>query len=199
MIRIPYEDKPEMTFDDYEIMIACFKDRKSKRLVKGKSIKTTTKNLKFLFVESLVILFLAFVLYMIFDKPLQGIDLAMVCVYSGFGVLCLIWTFVFPVWVKRELKKAKAKSIKGDTIFDEAGVHVWENPDKGFDQSWDQLTDCYISNDHIFVFFKDSKYVLAMTNKDDMEAKVLAALEMGGKMGSVTRLEVEKGKVREYK
>jgi len=182
MIRIPYEDKPEMTFDDYEIMIACFKDRKSKRLVKGKSIKTTTKNLKFLFVESLVILYLA-----------------MVCVYSGFGFLCLIWTFVFPVWVKRELKKAKAKSIKGDTIFDEAGVHVWENPDKGFDQSWDQLTDCYISNDHIFVFFKDSKYVLAMTNKDDMEAKVLAALEMGGKMGSVTRLEVEKGKVREYK
>jgi len=40
MIRIPYEDKPEMTFGDYEIMIACFKDSKSKRLAKGKSIKT---------------------------------------------------------------------------------------------------------------------------------------------------------------
>jgi len=33
MIRIPYEDKPEMTFDDYEIMIACFKDRKSNQIV----------------------------------------------------------------------------------------------------------------------------------------------------------------------
>ena len=163
MIRIPYEEKPELTYEDFEIMIACFKDRKSKRLAKGKSIKTTTKNLKFLFVESLVILLLAFVLYMMFDKPLQGIDLAMVCIYSGFGLLCLIWTFVFPVWTKREHKKAKAKSIKGDTIFDENGVHVWENPEKGFDESWAQVTDCYISSNYIFIFFKAIVHLFVIT------------------------------------
>ena len=38
-----------------------------------------------------------------------------------------------------------------------------------------------------------------MTNKDDIEEKVLAALELGKKMEAVTRLEVKKGNVRGMK
>ena len=196
MIRIQYEEKPEMTFEDYTIMIACYKDKVSKRLAKGKKIKTTTKNLQIIFYEGLIILLCAVIVYLLSDKPLQGWDMFFSYGFGVIGLLYMIGAKVTPLWLKKLVEKAKAKSIKADQVFDEAGVHVWENPEKGFDRSWDQFTDCYISKEHIFIFFNQEDYVLTMSNHGDIEERVLAALEMGNRMDIITRFAVEKGRLK---
>ena len=49
---------------------------------------------------------------------------------------------------------------------------------------------------HIFIFFQEKDFVLAMPGGKDFEERVLAALEMGGRMDIVIRFEEEKGRVK---
>ena len=192
MIRIRYEEKPEMTFDDYDVMIACFKTKGGKR----KKMKKTMKNLQILFYEGVLIVILSLIIYWLSDKPLQGWDVFFTYGFGAAGLLYMVGAKAMPLWLKKQFEKARTKSIKADIVFDEAGVHVWENPEKGFDRGWDQLTECFISSGHIFIFFQEKDFVLAMPGGKDFEERVLDALEMGGRMDIVIRFEEEKGRVK---
>jgi len=163
---------------------------------KGKKGKRTLKNMKELFGWCLTILLSVFVIYLLSDKPLQGMDAFTVYVGSVMGLLGVLLTILYPRLLKKLFRKAKEEALRADLIFDETGVHVWENPEKGIDRTWDQFADCFISSRHIFVLFTDIDYTLIMSNDGNTEEQVLEALKLGGREDIIVRFEVEKRFVR---
>ncbi len=194
MIRIPYSDNNQFTLEGFDTLLTVHANRK--KLKKGKKVNLTMKNIRFLFPYSLFMFFSAVVIYLLSDKPLQGMDLVIVPFCVVFGVLCLAANIAYPKWLGKWFSESRENGVKADFVFDEEGVHVWESEEKGFDKKWDEFTDCFISSEYIFVFFDEMDYTLVMTNEDETEPYVLDALKLGNRSDIILRFVTENGKVR---
>ena len=70
MIRIPHSEEPAFTFEDYDVLLTVYGNRK--KLKKGKKAKYTIKSLKSMFWWCLYILLCVVIIYILSDKPLHG-------------------------------------------------------------------------------------------------------------------------------
>lgn len=194
MIRIPYDNTGGFTFEDYDLMLSVYGNRK--KLRKGKTAKCSLKSMKESFRMSIVCVVCAVLLYLLVDQPFNWIF--SVLLYGGgvIGLIGLVACPLYPKWLKKDYQKVKDARLKADLDFDEKGVHVWENEGKGFEKTWERFQDCFISPEYIFIFFVDKDYSLVMSSKDDVEEKVLEALRLGHREDIVVRFAVSGGKIK---
>lgn len=186
MIIIPYQKDEQFTQEDFDFMCTVIAGKD--RLAEGKILQTGKQNQKKLLANGITFLALS--------AFTRGFNPVFSYVLMGFGILfILIDLGCFSITKYGYHQIVDDGEIKGDIVFDEQGIHVWENSTKGFDASWDDLQYCYIAKLRIIILFRSQQQVIDMPYTPDNKDKVIAALKEGNKLSAVRLLNYEKGKI----
>lgn len=186
MTIIPHQDDERFTFEDFDFMCAVIAGRD--RLISGKTLQTGTESQKKLLSNGAIFLLLGAAIYII--------NKSFAYVFFGFGIVFLLITASLFIMTRYSYQKVlKEGEIKGDIVFDESGIHVWENDKKGFDAAWDELQYCFISKLRIVILFRKEYLVIDMPYTPSNKDYVIQALKEGQKLSVVKLLDYEKGKI----
>ena len=186
MVRIPHQEDERFTYEDFDFMCTVLTGREP--LCASKTLHTGRENQKKLLAESIAFLILGAVIY-VFQTTFAYI------LFAFGGILLLITFGLYSILHYSYKKFLEEGPIKGDIVFDEAGVHVWENDKKGFDAAWDDLLHCFISKLRIVILFRDEQLVIDLPYTPQNKDKVIEALKEGHKLSVVKLLDYEKGKI----
>lgn len=187
MVKIEYYEEPKETYVEFDTMMSIASGRK--QLMDGKNANTGIRNTVTLFVEALILFFIADFYRIIFSgDPLFSKILV------GFGfALIAINALLLAFSVNGFKESRKLGHLKADLIFDEKGIHAWETETKGIDLDWRTVTHCFISRKQIYILFTNRRLIITIPYTKDHRDKIIQAMMIGKKLELIKFLDIKKG------
>ena len=187
MVKTEYYEEPNETYREFDTMMSIASGRK--QLMEGKNVNTGIRNTITLFVEALILFFLADFYRITFNE-----DPFFCKVLVGFGfALVAINALLLAFSVNGFKQNRELGHLKADLIFDEKGIHAWETETKGLDIYWGDVTHCFISKSQIYILFTNRRLVITIPYSKDHRDKIIQAMMIGKKLELIKFLHIKKG------
>ena len=189
-IRIPHENV-KYRYRDFDLMMTI--NAAKNLLMEGKEAQTGVRNSIKLLFNGLIMVSIGLVLPMISSDIPTLLCNIFLCI--GSLILVLDGAITFATYYSYR-KTLEFGTLDADIVFDERGLHAWESPEKGFDASWESMTNCFITKRWIFILFKNGNLVVDLPYSRETKLKVIEGLKMGYKLSIIKFLSEEKGKLK---
>ena len=187
MVKIEYYEEPKETYREFDTMMSVASGRQ--HLMNGKNTNTGIRNTITLFVEALILFFMADFYRIVFQE-----DPLFCKILVGFGfALVAVNAMLLAFSVNGYKQNIKLGHLKADLIFDERGIHAWETETKGLDIDWRNVTHCFISRQQIYILFTDHRLIITVPYTKDHRDKIIQAMMIGKKLELVKFIDVKKG------
>ena len=188
MVKIEYYEEPKETYPEFDVMMAVASGRQ--QLMNGKNVNTGIRNTITLFIEALILFFMADGYRLL----LPGADPLFSKILVGFGfALIAINALLLAFSVNGYKQSLKLGHLKADLFFDERGIHAWETETKGLDIDWRNVTHCFISRKQIYILFTDRRLIITIPYSKDHRDKIIQAMMIGKKLELIKFLDIKKG------
>ena len=188
MVKIEYYEEPKETYVEFDTIMSVASGRQ--QLMNGKNTNTGIKNTITLFVEALLLFFMADGFRLI----MPGADPLFSKILTGFGfVLIAVNALLLAFSVNGFKLSLKLGQQKADLIFDEKGIHAWETETKGLDIDWRNVTHCFISRKQIYILFTDRRLIITIPYTKNHRDKIIEAMMIGNKLELIKFIDIKKG------